>query len=326
MRSNIALIFLFFSMFFGPMKLEAQIVNPHQVYTYEQMEKDLQHLQQMYPHLSLHTIGKSHFGRKIWAVKLGKGKENIMLIGAHHGREWLTTSLLMMMLEKYAHAYQNKGEVGGFSSEVFDDVAIWFVPMLNPDGVTIQQKGFAAIPSEMHDEYFEMNGYSPDFSKWKANGIGIDLNRQYPAGWEKVNTMPIPWYQFYKGESPQAAEEVKAIVSLTGNIKPLAAVSYHSSGREIFWKYKNGKHVKRDEKVAKKVSRLTGYKLSVPERNARGAGFTDWFISAWQRVGLTIEICPLVEEASPPLSVFQEEWKRNQSVGIMLAKEAKRLK
>ncbi|WP_147533082.1 M14 family zinc carboxypeptidase [Bacillus marasmi] len=302
----------------------AKIVNPNVIYTYEQMENDLRTLERKYPEgLSVTSIGQSHFGRDIWAAKLGKGKRNILFIGAHHGREWLTTSLLMVMLENYLHFYEKKAELGCFSTSIFDDVAIWFVPMLNPDGVSIQQQGLAAVPKEMADNIFEMNAFSPDFSKWKANGIGIDLNRQYPAGWTTLKEVSIPWYQFHKGMAPLSAKEVLTITSFTKKIKPSIAVSYHSSGREIFWNYKNGNHVDRDKYIANKVSLLTGYSLSKPLKESVGGGYTDWFITTFHQPGMTIEICPLIEESSPPLSDFQEEWLRNELVGIMLATEVK---
>lgn len=247
-------------------------------------------------------------------------------MGAHHGREWLTTSLIMEMLERYLEAYHNKQNYGSYPTSIFDEVAIWFVPMVNPDGVTIQQQGLQQAPLHLHSDLFFENMFSPDFSKWKANGLGVDLNRQYPAGWEELSTEPsTPWYQFYRGNSPLEAMEVKAVVSLTKKIQPEAAVAYHSSGREIFWNYQNGPNKKRDRQLAKKVSKLTGYPLSKPQKNAVGGGFTDWFITEFHKPGMTIEISYPVGETNPPLSVFKEEWQRNKLVGIMLATEATKL-
>ena len=325
MRKKISIVFVGLVLFLAPSIGFTQHIKHNNVYTYEQLEKDLNTLKREYPEaISIQKIGLSELGRNIWAVKLGKGKRGILLIGAHHGREWLTTMLLMTMMEKYATGYQQNETFGPYSTRIFDDIAIWFVPMLNPDGVEIQQKGLGGVPYKMQDNIFEMNGYSPDFTKWKANGVGVDLNRQYPAGWRELRGVPFPWYQFYKGTAPIQASEIKAITSLTMKVSPMIAVSYHSSGREIFWNFQNGSQVQRDQYFAEKVSLLTGYKLGMPEENAIGAGFTDWFITTFHKPGMTIEICKLVEETSPPLSSFQEEWTRNKLVGIMLAVEAKK--
>ncbi|NMD72008.1 carboxypeptidase [Bacillus sp. DNRA2] len=305
----------------------AKIVNPNVVYTYAQMDQDLKTMERKYGNsLQVTSIGKSHLGKEIWAAKLGKGNRNILLIGAHHGREWLTTSLLMVMLENYVRSYDKGEQIGCFSTNLFDEVAIWFIPMLNPDGVTIQQKGLTAVPKYMADDIFEMNALSPDFSRWKANGIGIDLNRQYPAGWSALKEVSVPWYQFHKGPAPMVAKEIVTITAFTKNINPSVALSYHSSGREIFWNYKNGSYLERDKYLANKVSLLTGYTLSKPIKEATGGGFTDWFITTFHKPGMTIEICPLIDEISPPLSIFKEEWKRNELVGIMLADEVQKMK
>lgn len=41
---------------------------------------------------------------------------------------------LMSMLENYAEAYQEGKRVGFRSTDVLNQVSIWFIPMLNPDG------------------------------------------------------------------------------------------------------------------------------------------------------------------------------------------------
>jgi g-D-glutamyl-meso-diaminopimelate peptidase len=167
-----------------------------------------------------------------------------------------------------------------------------------------------------------MNAFSLDFSNWKANGMGIDLNRQYPSGWAQLEKGPsVPWYQFYKGTHPLEAKEVQALTSFTNQIKPEVAISYHSSGREIFWKYNQKANLKKDRRLAKKVSSMTDYPLSTPEKSALGGGFTDWFITCHHKPGMTIEISYSVGETNPPLTVFPEEWKRNKFVGIMIATE-----
>ncbi|MEY9865589.1 g-D-glutamyl-meso-diaminopimelate peptidase [Peribacillus sp. B2I2] len=294
-----------------------------EVYSPEQMEMDLQGIQNKYE-LDVQIIGQTENGKNIKAVKLGKGKKTIMLVGSHHGREWLSSKILMSMLEDYAAAYRAGKPVEGYPSRSLDEVSIWFIPMLNPDGVSIQQGDLSNLNILEKASVWKMNRYSKNWSRWKANAKGIDLNRQYPAGWKEVMSHETkPTYQFYKGEQPLEAAEVKALAEFTREIDPLIAVSYHTSGREIFWHYKNKReNMARDYGIAKKTSELTGYELTFPEKEAVGSGFTDWFITEFSRPGMTIELSYLVDETNPPLTVFPEEWKRNRLVGIMLVKEA----
>lgn len=305
----------------------AKIVKVNKPYSYEMLEDDLSKINQRYKEkIKIKSIGKTHFGRDIWAIKLGKGKKNVVLVGSHHGREWMTSLMLMKMLESYSAAYNERRFLGFKSNQIFNDVSIWFVPMLNPDGVAVQQHDFKSFPSKHQKLLVKMNDGSNNFKRWKANGTGIDLNRQYPAGWESLDQQPdSPWYRFYKGEKPLESKEVSSLTKFIKEINPTIAVAYHTAGREIYWNYKNGKNLKRDKRIAKKISKLTGYKLAMPAKNAMGGGFTDWFITTYHRPALTIEISYLVGETNPPLSVFQKEWKRNRYVGIKLAKEAKKI-
>jgi g-D-glutamyl-meso-diaminopimelate peptidase len=305
----------------------AQIVKTNQPYSYEMMERDIAKIHGKYNSVKVKKIGKTHFGRTIYAIKIGSGKHNIVFVGAHHGREWITSMLLMKKLEMYADAYQNQTYFGRVSTDILDDVSIWFVPMLNPDGVAIQQNALNKFPNKHQQRLITMNDEIKNFERWKANGLGVDLNRQYPAGWKELDKQPnSPSYQFYKGKEPMEAKEVQVLTKFIRKINPEIAVAYHSAGREVFWNYHNGKHLRRDKRIAKKVSGLTGYKLSKPPKQATGGGFTDWFITKYHRPAMTIEISPLVGETSPPLSIFESEWERNKYVGLTLANEAKRLK
>jgi g-D-glutamyl-meso-diaminopimelate peptidase len=307
------------------MKAQSSI-ETERTYTFEMMEENLFTLKDEFP-IELIAIGKSERGRDLWAAKLGKGKKSLLLVGAHHGREWLTTSLLMKMLEQYATQYENGKKIGTYPSQLLDEVSIWFVPMINPDGVSIQQGNFSGLSFYEKMATWQMNGYYLHWSRWKANANGVDLNRQYPAGWDEVKAeSKKPFYQFYKGTKPFEAAEVQALAKFTKHVNPLMTVSYHTSGREIFWHYQNKpENLIRDYKLAKKTAQFTGYELSMPEDHAVGSGFTDWFISEFGRPAMTIELSYLVEETNPPLSVFPEEWKRNRLVGIMLVNEINKM-
>lgn len=318
--------------FFSPhveAKQQTSIVQTNEVYTFDDLTEDLFHIQKKYrDSIEIKLIGHSTFHKPIYAVKVGKGKESIFVNASHHGREWMTSMLVMKMIEDYARSHKSHESYEGYSTCILDKVSIWFVPMVNPDGVQIQQTGLFQLPSERQQQLLLMNGGSVDFSRWKANGTGIDLNRQYAAGWKELNdSAPFPFYQLYKGEHPFIAPEVEALVKFTEEIDPLIAISYHSSGRVLYWHYQTDKSlIERDKSLASKIAQITGYELDKPVKTAIGGGYTDWFIQTFKRPAMTIEISYEVNETNPPLSVFQEEWNRNKKVGIHLAKEAVHIK
>lgn len=324
LRKGIILtLLIIFSVFITEKPASATVINPNQVYTYAQMEKDIMALAKAYPDLiEYKVIGKSEYGRNIYAISLGRGEPTVFINGAHHAREWLTTTLNMQMIEQYASAYNRGTKISGYDvKSVLNKMTIWFVPMVNPDGVTLQQYGLKAFPSSVHADLIKMNGGSTDFKRWKANAKGVDLNRQYNADWANIKYDPgKPSYKNYKGAAPHSAAEVKAVLNFVAEINPEAAVAYHSSGEVLYWSFhQTGSWYNRDHAYAKKIGQMTGYSLVYPGANPSGGGFTDWFIIQYKRPGFTPEISRAVYETSPPLTEFPRAWNKNQGVGLYVA-------
>ncbi len=305
------------------------IVNPNRVYTYNHMVQDIKALQRAYPDLiTYHSIGKSEYGRDIYAISIGKGKPTAFINGSHHGREWLTTNLNMYMVEQYAKAYYKKQKIQGYDTyNLLNKTTLWFVPMVNPDGVTLQQEGLKAFPKSVHASLIKMNEGSTNFKRWKANGKGVDLNRQYDAGWKTIrNNAKGPSYANFKGYSPASASEIKAILKFEAKIDPEIAVAYHSSGKILYWNYlQTGADYGRDLALAQVISKMTGYSLYKPVGIPSGGGYTDWFIQAHKRPGFTPEISKWVNQTNPPLSEFPGAWRENQAVGLYVAQESAKL-
>ncbi len=297
------------------------IVNPYQVYTYETMLADLERLQKAYPGIiETDLIGKTEFGRAIWAVRLGTSDVTVFLNGSHHAREWISTCITMKMLDRYARAYYLNERMGEYDVRgVLDQVSIWFVPMVSPDGVALQQEGLRRFPVEVHPRLISINDGSTDFNRWKANARGVDNNRQYPARWEHTVDCPgRPSYANFRGESPLSELENKALRDFTYAIKPEIVLSYHSSGRVIYFPGDSP-----EQQIAEGIADLTGYRL-VPLQDP-AAGYTDWFVDTFNRPAYTPELSYSVGPTNPPLSVIPEEWQRNKYLGLYVAKEGLRL-
>jgi murein tripeptide amidase MpaA len=182
----VILILLFSGLVFSrPAAASAKvIVNPKTVYSYTRMVSDITKLKAAYPGLvNTKIIGKSEYGRNIYAVSLGNGPAKVFINGSHHAREWLTTNLNMYMIEQYAQAYIKKQKINGYDvRSILNTSTIWFVPMVNPDGVDLSING-SSEDSPFWSKLLEMNSGSFDFSEWKSNIQGVDLNRNYDAGW-----------------------------------------------------------------------------------------------------------------------------------------------
>ncbi|MBO1511763.1 M14 family metallocarboxypeptidase [Metabacillus bambusae] len=304
--------------------LRNDLVNPVQTYSYKEMEQDIFSLNAMYPSIvDIKTIGKSVDGRNIYALKLGTGKTEVLFNGSHHAREHMTTNLLMEMIDEYAQGYVGSKAIDGYNvKQILTNTSIWFVPMVNPDGVTLVQEGYKSAKNPSY--VLKINNNNKDFSAWKANIRGVDLNRQYPADWNNICCNPgKPGPQNYKGEKPLSEPEVRAMYNFTLDHSFKTAVSYHSSGEIIYWHFhQKSSDYSRDYKLAEKLSDKTGYNLVAPKSNPSGGGFTDWFLINQRQPGFTPEISPYVGTRPVPLKNFESIWKENHSVGLLMADEA----
>lgn len=304
------------------------ISTPKQEYTYEKMTRDIQQLVKYYPELvEYKSIGKTAYGRDIWAMKVGKGDATLLVTSSHHAREWMSTILSMHMAYKYAASYQSNQSIEGYNvKEVLDHTTIWFIPMVNPDGVTLQQQGLSAFPKQDHKQLIKMNNDSRDFTRWKANAQGIDPNRNYDVDWNRIQNSPAnPSWRNHKGSKPGQIAEVKAVMKLVDEVNPEMLLDYHSSGEVLFWDYKiEYKTKQRDRIIANKIAGMTGYKLMFAQNKATGAS-TDWFIHKFGKPALTPELGKFAGETNLPLSAFDRIWKQNEAVPLYSAVESYQL-
>ena len=141
-----------------------------------------------YPFIATGEIGRSVMGRPL---KLGRGDNRVLYNASHHANEWLTTPVLLKFAEQLAAAYANAGEIFGRSAaEILSYASIYIIPAVNPDGIDLVTGELA------QGEYFNYARSIalryPQFpfpSGWKANIRGVDLNLQYPAGWENAKAI-----------------------------------------------------------------------------------------------------------------------------------------
>ena len=159
------------------------------VFSSNLLYENLQILKQAYPFLQTGSIGKSVLGKDIPFVRVGRGQKEVFYSASYHANEWITSILLLEFLYEYCAAIQNNSTIWNFSARrLFDSVSIYIVPLVNPDGVDLVT---GALPTtsqsykqakKIADEYPTI----PFPDGWKANIRGVDLNLQFPAGWENA--------------------------------------------------------------------------------------------------------------------------------------------
>ena len=218
------------------------------------------------------VIGKSVFGRDIFAVKIGEGEPVGIVQYAIHGREYITARL--------ARVHYEVGTAQG---------SCWLLPLVNPDGALLAEVGLSSIPKEKRETLLALNGGKKDFFLWKANGNGVDLNVNFAARWGKgEKNVRAAGRENYIGKTPFSEPETRALRTFTEKVRPAYTVSYHTKGEEIYWYfYQPIRACCRDKRLALALSESTGY----PLRYARGSvgGYKDWCIQRYGIPAFTIE-------------------------------------
>lgn len=295
------------------------VVQPRQRYTYATMVSDLQRLAAAYPEVvSLQVIGESVEGRRLYAARLGRGETEIFLDAAIHASEWLTTPLLMKMLEEYAHHAAYGITFGGYRpDEVLADVTLWFMPMLNPDGVTLVLEGPEAVENGPAVRKIQQSSRSAaDFSDWKANIRGVDLNRQFPVNWHNlVQIKRVPAPSHHKGSAPLTEPEARALYEFTLERRPAMTLSFHQRGEFLVWYYRQrGEQFERDRRFAREIAKITGYSYDFYLTN--GGKYHDWVITELGVPAMVIEVGQQIGD----LSEWDRIWRQNRYVGLAAAK------
>lgn len=273
-----------------------------------------------YPFLRRGQIGKSVMGKEIAFLAIGNGAKEAVYHAAHHANEWITIPILLRYLEDYALEYSRGGKIYGvWAEQLYQKVTLFVIPLVNPDGVDL-----VAGALNSGNYYNAARKYAQNYSDipfpsgWKANISGIDLNLQYPAGWqeakkikfEKGFTSPAP--RDYVGNYPLEAPESRAMYDFTLNHDFSLILAYHTQGEVIYWKYKD--YLPKDSyEIAKKMGQSSGYTVEETPSASGNAGYKDWFIKQYNRPGYTIEAgCG---ENPLPISQFDAIYEKN--IGIL---------
>lgn len=232
------------------------------------------------------VIGKSMLGRNIYAFFVGskRGVRGICQYSIH-AREWITS---LLALEHIAYGVGRGG--------------VWFIPLANPDGVALCQRGISSVNGEfLKKNLVAING-GYDFSLWKANANCVDLNVNFDACWGRgEKNVRFPASENYIGPNPFSECESRALRNFTLQIKPDFTISYHCLGEEIYWYFNQGLlSAARDKRLACIIHKSTGYPLALAKGST--GGYKDWCICALKIPSFTVEVGrgthPLGEEAA----------------------------
>lgn len=217
------------------------------------------------------VIGQSLLKRNLYAVKVGRGDPVGIATYAMHGREWVSARL--------AITHAKRGVFG----------TVWLVPLVNPDGALLSQKGLASVKNSPYERF--LSAYTNrELRLWKANARGVDLNVNFDARWGKgAKNLLRRGTENYVGDRPFSEPETRALKAFTEKIRPDYTLSFHTKGEEIYWYFRQSTRTcLRDFKLGQVLSQATGYPLRLTLDSA--GGYKDWCISALSIPAYTVEL------------------------------------
>jgi g-D-glutamyl-meso-diaminopimelate peptidase len=296
-----------------PKRIIKPLIQGQTFYDSVQLETDIKKLVQVYPFVSTSTIGKSVRGNPIHELRFGKGNIKIHFNASFHANEWITTPILLQLVNTFLLALTNQKVIRGIDIQsLYNRVDVSIVPMVNPDGVDLVLHG--PLENEAED-VVKYNDGSDNFVGWKANIRGVDLNNQFPAKWEieKERKIPkSPSSRDFPGNSPLTEPEAIAMAQLAKEREFHRLLAFHTQGEEFYWGYE-GLEPRESYAMAKEFERVSGYR-SVQYIDSH-AGYKDWFIQEFKQAGFTIELGKGINPL--PLSQYKKIY--HEMLGIFLA-------
>lgn len=277
-----------------------------------------------YPFIVTGEIGRSVMGRPLWSLSLGQGDNRVLYNACHHANEWITTPILLRFAEELASAFASGGEImGSPAGEILSYATICLIPAVNPDGMDLTSGELQS--GEYYAAARKIAAAYPAFpfpQGWKANIRGVDLNLQYPAGWEQAREnkfaqgIKSPAPADYVGRAPLTAPESRAMYDFTLRFDPALTLSYHTQGQVIYWRFMDYEP-ENGEKIGQVLADVSGYSLENTPFASGFAGYKDWFIQKFLRPGYTIEAG--LGQNPLPISDFPSIYENNRGLLAMAA-------
>jgi hypothetical protein len=276
-------------------------------------------LEAAYPEIiSVEILGYSNDQRPIYVIQLSSkvdqvtsahayvNKYHYFIEGGIHSRENVAPFMLLQLIETYAKDYYNPDTIPSVDmTSILNSYAFHFIPLSNPDGYDLANFGIQMIDSPYKEKLLSFQ--SQDFSQYKSNVNGVDLNRNFPGVYynTETNTFVDVWNQvkneiysgipgsgYYYGPYEASEIETRLLMDYALKYDFRNYLSYHSRGEVIYY-YKwmlSQNHNNQSLYLANQIAKYNDYEPVFTSKNYSGSGYlTDFTAMNTLKPSLTVE-------------------------------------
>jgi hypothetical protein len=194
----------------------------------------------------LDTIGFSVKGRVILCLKISdnpgvdEDEAPVLFLGNHHGNEVHSVEIPFYQINYLVNNYGIDTEVTNW----INNMEIWYVPMVNPDGREAMQRG---------------------------NDHGVDLNRNYSFGFTPGGG---------HGQQAFSEPETRAIRDFTAEFPPIMSFSYHTSAQYVLHSWTHSDAGAPDSAAMVYLGNLVSESITVPGGHYQLVQGGRWYFTA----------------------------------------------
>lgn len=163
----------------------------------------------------------THEGRHMFALKVSdnvavdEDEPAILIAAQSHARELNSPIMVTGAWDRVLSGYAADPAL----QSVVDGCELWFVPVMNPDGV---------------EHVWNVDNFWRKNRRNNGSGsFGVDQNRNYPFLWGLCGASTLTSSSTYRGPSPGSEPEVQTMRNLVALLRPEIYLDFHSYGREV---------------------------------------------------------------------------------------------
>jgi carboxypeptidase T len=207
---------------------------------------------------------RTHEGREVNALRIGKGASTVVVLGGVHAREWAPPDALLSFAETLVGAYAGGGSLehpewvdetadppityaawsvpAADVKRLVDGVTLVLVPLVNPDGRDFTLAG----PDDLH--FMWRKNRRPAAAHHAGPWcVGVDLNRNFDIAWDferyynpeaatqVQSSKDACDPQIFIGPSAASEPETQNVQTLVERLRPSHFMDVHSYARDILF-------------------------------------------------------------------------------------------